>query len=260
MITFSTTAMMLRRVDFGDYDLILTLFTLDRGKISVIAKSAKKSKKRFPGILELFSVSEVVCSRGRGLPVLQEASLKQPFIRIRSDIRKTAYASYWAELTNVWSEPDESQPLLFHLLCYVLGELDSGNVPEVLSILFQMRFMILSGFFPNLSHCGLCGIETEGMKNNRVIFDLARGELLCEKCVSVRDFGSVALPFRVFLSKGTIRQLLWVGNGDLEKAGRVRFSPLALREGLAFLEAFVLFHLGMMPRSLGFLRQLRSAL
>ncbi len=262
MNTFFTTAMMLRRVDFGDYDLILTFFTLDRGKISVIAKSAKKSKKRFPGILELFSVSEVVCSRGRGLPVLQEASLKQPFIRIRSDIKKTAYASYWAELTNVWSEPEESQPLLFHLLYYVLGELDTGNIPEVLSILFQMRFMILSGFFPNLSHCGICGIETEGMKNNRVIFDLARGDLLCEKCVllSVRDFGSVAHPIRVFLSKGTIKQLLWVGNGDLEKAGSVRFSPQSLREGLAFLEAFVPFHLGMMPRSLGFLRQIRPAL
>lgn len=260
MITFSTSAIMLRRVDFGDYDLILTFLTLDRGKISAIAKSAKKSKKRFPGVLELFSVSEVVCSRSRGLPVLQEAVLKQPFIKIRSDIKKTAYASYWAELTNEWTEAGESQIQLYHLLYYVLGELDTGNIPkEALSILFQMRFMILSGFYPNLSHCGICGIGTESMEKNRMIFDLARGELLCEKCVllSVPDFGPVA-PIRTYLSKGTVKQLLWVGNGDLKKAGRVRFSPQSLREGLAFLEAFVPYHLGKTPRSLGFLRQIRK--
>ncbi|MDM8553033.1 DNA repair protein RecO, partial [Desulfobacterales bacterium HSG2] len=87
MNTFSTSAIMLRRIDFGDYDLIITFLTLDMGKVSVIAKSAKRSKKRFAGILELFSVLQVVCSRGRGLPVLQEAVLRDPFIKIRSDIK-----------------------------------------------------------------------------------------------------------------------------------------------------------------------------
>ena len=59
MSSFSTPAIILRRIDFGDYDLIVTIFTLNKGKISVIAKSAKKSKKRFAGILELFSVLDV---------------------------------------------------------------------------------------------------------------------------------------------------------------------------------------------------------
>jgi len=46
---------MLRRTDFGDYDLIITFLSLSKGKISVIAKSAKKSTKRFAGVLELTS-------------------------------------------------------------------------------------------------------------------------------------------------------------------------------------------------------------
>ena len=98
----STPAIMLRRIEFGDYDYIITFFTLNQGKISVIAKSAKKSTKRFSGILELFSVLDIVygSDRGKGLPLLKEAVLKQPFSKIRADIRKTAYASYWAELIN----------------------------------------------------------------------------------------------------------------------------------------------------------------
>ncbi|MBW1752074.1 MAG: DNA repair protein RecO [Deltaproteobacteria bacterium] len=85
MSSFETPAIMLRRVDFGDYDLIITFFTLKQGKKSVIAKSAKKSTKRFAGILELFSVLDIVFGKGRGkgLPVLQEAALKHPFAGIR---------------------------------------------------------------------------------------------------------------------------------------------------------------------------------
>ena len=75
MPDFSSPAILLRRMDYGDFDVIITFFTLNRGKLSLIAKSAKKSVKRFAGILELFSVLEVVAGSGRnkGLSVLQEA-------------------------------------------------------------------------------------------------------------------------------------------------------------------------------------------
>ena len=98
MPVFSSPAILLRRLDYGDFDVIITFFTLKRGKLSLIAKSAKKSTKRFAGILELFSVLEVTAGtdRGKGLSVLLEAVLKHPFSAIRADFRKTAYASYWA--------------------------------------------------------------------------------------------------------------------------------------------------------------------
>lgn len=57
MSTFSTSAILLRRSSYGDYDLIVTLLSLEKGKITVIAKNAKKSRKRFPGMLELFQCS-----------------------------------------------------------------------------------------------------------------------------------------------------------------------------------------------------------
>lgn len=260
MDTFSTSAIMLRRIDFGDYDLIITFLTLDMGKVSVIAKSAKRSKKRFSGILDLFSVFQVVCSRGKGLPVLQEAVLRDPFIKIRSDIKKTAYASYWAELINGWSETEEKQARLYHLFYHVLESLETGNIPDAaVSILFQMQFMTLAGFYPNLNHCGICGIEADHIKKSKVIFDLVRGEIICEKCVFdlVSGTGPMIRPRRLYLSKGTMKQLLWIGNSDLEKAARVRFSPSSLKEGLELLEAFVPYHLGRTPRSLSVLRQIR---
>ncbi len=244
---------MLRRIDFGDYDLIITFFTLTRGKLSIIAKSAKKSAKRFSGILELFTVLDVVLSAGRrkGLFVLQEATLKQPFPGIRSSIIKTAYASYWAELIDQWMENGQKQIELYNLFYHVLEELDLDRTTEAaLSILFQLRFLTIAGLGPNLSACNTCRIDLDHMKKPIVYPDLASGGLICDDCSSVALGG-------ISLSKGTIKQLLWVERGDLRRAVRIRFTPTALKEGLKFLEAFVPYHLGKEPRSLKFLRQIR---
>ncbi|MBC8391130.1 MAG: DNA repair protein RecO [Deltaproteobacteria bacterium] len=253
MSSFSSSAILLRRIDHGDYDLILSIFTLNKGKVSIIAKSAKKSVKRFSGILELFSVLDIVCStgRGRGLPILQEATLKVPFSKIRADIRKTAYASYWVELISAWMEEGEKNHQLYHLLQYVLEELDSGQrSEEALSVLFQMRLLAMAGLGPNLKECCICRIELEKIKVSRVNTDLVKGGLICDSCVT-GGFG------RICLSKGTIKQLSWLESGDLNKAARIRFNPQALKESLEFLETFVPYHLGSEPRSLKFLRQIR---
>jgi DNA repair protein RecO (recombination protein O) len=129
MANLSTPAILLRRIEFGDYDLIVTLFTRTKGKTSAIAKSAKKSVKRFPGVLEPFSLLNVVLAkaRGKGMPVLQEASLEDPFFKIREDIIKTAYASYWSELIYLWMADEEPQEALYGLILHVLAELNRGG-------------------------------------------------------------------------------------------------------------------------------------
>ena len=254
MSNFSTPAIVLRRIDYGEYDFVITLFTLRKGKITVIAKSAKKSKKRFAGILEIFSILDVVCNVGRrkGLPVLQEAALKYPFFDIRSSTLKTAYGSYWAELIKEWMESGQKQVQLYQLFQYVLKELDSCRVSEAaLSILFQVKFMVISGLSPNFRQCSVCRVEIEKIKETRVGFDFAKGGIVCDRCTS-------KTLQKTFLSKGIIKQLLWIEKGDLVKAVRVRFTSDALREGLEFLETFVPYHLGKEPRSLKFLQQIRK--
>ena len=241
-------------MDYGDYDLILTFFSLALGKISLIAKAAKKSTKRFGGILELFAELEVVGSfgRGKGLPVLQEASLKQPFSEIRADITRTAYASYWAELIHDWMPQNERQTELYDLLKRVLGELDGGRSTAAgLSILFQMRLLNISGHRPNLSHCWRCQNPLAATESDKLFFDIARGGVSCRRCVPGASNG-------IGLSMGTLKQLMWAGSGDLAKASRIRFSHQNITEALTFLEAFVPYHLGKQPRSLKFLRQIRE--
>ena len=254
MSVFSSPAILLRRMDYGDFDVIITFFTLQRGKLSLIAKAAKKSTKRFAGILELFSVLELVATtgRGQGLAVLQEAVLKQPFSAIRADFKKTAYASYWAELIYIWLEENYRQDELYYLFEHVLSQLDKGDIAQAaLNILFQMRFLALSGHCPNLTACSLCRKQLDRINQATVIVDLQRGGILCGDC-------SGNSASRLTLAKRTIKELLWTASGNLDKAIRVKFSLPALEEGTRFLEEFVSYHLGKQPRSLKFLRQVRD--
>lgn len=253
-ICFTTPAILIRRIDSGDDDLILTFFSLTRGKISLIAKSARKSRKRFCGALDLFSASDLVCEIGKGrLPVLREAALTHPFYQIRSHFKKTAYASYFAEVLGNWMEPDIAQPRTFALLFQVLDRLDRGDLPdELLSIVFQMTLLMISGFSPDFTACCRCHAEMDGLNGRRIGVSFDKGGLICAAC-------NTAVSPRVYLSLGTIKQLQWMGCGNWNKIARARFSGQAIAESLGFLEAFVPYHLGKEPKSLSVLRQFRNA-
>lgn len=249
MSTFNTRAIILRRVAFGDFDLVVTLLTLTHGKIAVMAKAAKKSVKRFAGVLEPFAPIQAVCFRGKGMPLLQEASVEQPLVNVRSDVGKTAYASFWTEIVDIHLEENHRQPDLHRLLFFVLTGLDDSRISaRMWSVLFMMRFLNLAGLAPRLDRCVYC--ETDVAQASELRFDPTRGGIVCERCRS----GTAG---RIRLTKGTIKQLLWIEKKTLAQATRTRFNPRALDEALTMLETFVSYHLARTPKSLKFLKEIR---
>ena len=64
--TTTTSAIILKRVDYGEADRILTLLTPDHGKLSLMAKGVRKIKSKLAGGIELFSISTITFAEGRG--------------------------------------------------------------------------------------------------------------------------------------------------------------------------------------------------
>jgi len=258
MVDFSTDGILLKRIDYGEHDLIITFFTTSMGRISVMAKNAKKSVKRFAGALEPFSAMNLECTlpkRKNLMPVLNNVDLSNPFSRIRTSTANTGYAFYWLELVNSWMEEGKGQSGLYDLLFHVLSALDSGSMErQVLSLLFQIRFMNLSGFSPDFTSCGCCATPLDEIDQQRITFDFNEGRLVCDKC------GKNSVRHGITVSKGTLKQLFWINNSDLGRSERLRFSPCAIREGEALLESFIPCHLGREVNSLIFLRRIREIL
>ncbi len=198
MKSFSTDAILLKRVEYGDYDVIVTYFTRSMGRISVMAKNAKKSMKRFAGALDPFIVMNIECTwprRKNALPILNSLEIENPFTHIRTSAAKTGYASYWLDIINSWMEEGRADNELYDLTCYVLDSLNTGLIPmEVLSLLFQVRFMAISGFTLNITCCGQCGIPLDDIRQQMVTFDLMAGKLVCDRCCPSHTVGQRVEP------------------------------------------------------------------
>jgi DNA repair protein RecO (recombination protein O) len=249
----ATTAIVLRRREYGDFDLIVTLLTRDHGKRTLIAKSVKKSTKRFQGVLEPFNDLQITFreSKRKGMAVLEEASLVQALGHVRSDFVKTSYASYWVECVTLWMEEGLVRPDMYDLLGFVLGELDQQRMAsDLLSVLFQMRFIGQEGLRPILEHCACCRLDIDHISQHDFCVNLGQGGVVCNQCPTGAHGG-------LRLSKGTLKQLSWIADGDLARARRVRFSARAMAEATAFLEAFVPYHIGKAPKSLRILQKMR---
>jgi DNA repair protein RecO (recombination protein O) len=257
MSDFRTDAILLRKIEYGDHDLIITFMTRARGKVTVMAKNAKKSVKRFSGSLDLFSLNHIQCvfpkKNKDAMATLAQTDLENGFANIRFDVYKTAYASYWAEMTNLWVEEGKPLPQLYELLLFALEMLDKSDIQkEVLSLLFQIRFMSISGFTPNMQVCENCQTPVDNIPGKILRFDFQEGKIICPRC---RVNGS---KYGLDVSKGTLKQLFWMNNVDIKRADRIRFSNSAIKEGQVLLESFIPFHIGRECKSVTFLKRLRQ--
>ena len=192
--------------------------------------------------------------RGKGLPVLEEATLEKNFGVVRSNVVKTAYASYWSELVVLWLEAGVPRRDIYDLLAFVLDALSNDETPAaLLSLLFQMRFVGDEGLRPVLERCTCCQTDIEQIAQHQFCIDLRQGGIVCNQCPHPDTK-------QIRLSKGTLKQLLWMAKGDLEKALRIRMAAPSMAEATFFMEAFVPYHIGRVPKSLGFLSQIRPSL
>jgi len=252
MKTISSPAIILKKIEYGDSDLIITFFTLNHGKITAIAKYAKKSKKRFASVLEPFGELNIVMTSGRNkeLLILTEAQLSHSFTEIKKNILKTAYASYWTEIINKSIENSVTEKQIYALFYKLLNLIDKNIISETAAnIIFQIRFANIVGIKPDLKNCCLCKREINGVKGEKLFFDIEKGAIVCEAC---NGGDKKNIP----LFKGTIKQLLWVQDKEIEKALKIKFTEYCLRQATDFMERFIGYYVAKEFKSLKFLKEI----
>ena len=152
-----------------------------------------------------------------------------------------------------WLEDGKPQTALFELLDRALSLLhDSGMQSQVISLLFQIRFMSISGFAPSLDVCESCQTPLDSIGANELRFDFREGRIICPNC------RPGASRHGMQVSKGTLKQLSWINKVDMDRAARIKFPPFAIRQGEILLESFIPFHIGREFKSLAFLRRIRK--
>jgi DNA repair protein RecO (recombination protein O) len=251
MPLYETPAIVLRSTPYGESDQIVTLYTLDFGKIKGIAKGAKRSRKRFANTLEICSYIQVTFfeKEARDLVRLDHSDLIRPFESLREDITKLAWASYFIELVNELTAERIKNKALFRLLVFFLNLIDHGMLEEEIQRIFEVRLLSHLGYQPQLDHCTRCQKRLSGEK---FFFGVREGGVLCPSCAA-------SLPGLVPISLGTIKTLQLAQSLPLEKVERISFSVQSLKESQAVLSIFLQQYLGKELKSKKFLEQISMA-
>jgi DNA repair protein RecO (recombination protein O) len=179
----------LRRLNLGETDRIVTLFTRERGKLRCVAKGARGPRSRLSGATEPFCVFEGLLSQGQNLDVLNQAEVRDAFLGIRKDLERVGYASHFAEVVNAGTE--ERQPLgeLWDLLVAALTTLETARTPDVLCRAFELQAMRVLGYEPRLHECVVDEAEIDPAW---IVFHPLRGGVLCRRCAA-RTPGSIRI-------------------------------------------------------------------
>ena len=232
MPLLKTPAIILNHKDFGESDKIITFFTYSLGKITSIAKGAKRSRRRFANQLDLFSfVRPILWEKQRSsLTRIDQCDLLQSFPSIRKAPERFAYAAYFCELVDAWVRDRDPHAELFYLLLWALRMVDQGASLAPLSVIFHLRLLTIVGYAPNFIACVNCNLWKGGQVSYS--FNYEKGGIVCSDC-------AFNLPLKNRLSPGTVKLLSLAQKTSLAKLSRLHFSTQPLAESTPILENFV---------------------
>jgi DNA repair protein RecO (recombination protein O) len=235
-------ALVLGTMDYRESDRIVTLFTLEHGKVKGIARGAKKSVRRFGGSLELFARLRTELVLREGLVGISSADILTVFPAIRKDLAKIGLAGYACELTDLLLPEGMCNPRLFRLLNSYLEHLDNSPASSSDRRFFEMNFLNVLGYCPSLEQCATCASDFGGSPWTR--HAKAADGLLCALCG--RGGNPVSMETVLLL-----RRTLKCG-----RFGMIVFPPVALEEAGNFLDSAIATHLQRPLKALSFLREI----
>jgi DNA repair protein RecO (recombination protein O) len=175
-----TDAIVLRSIRYGEGDRVLHLYTPHRGRLSAIAKGARKARSRFGGRLEPFFRLRLVLYEGRGdMLTVTSAETAAAHGRLRDHAGALDAAARACDAVGrLFAEGDPS-PAAYHLLANQLALLDAHPARAGLAnqLAFRLKLLLAAGLAPHLAACASCG-EAEHL----TAYSGAAGGVVCGAC------------------------------------------------------------------------------
>jgi len=249
----TTRAFVLRSRNYGESDRILVLLSEDLGKISAIAKGARRSTKRFAGgALEPFQELNVRLDRKPqfSLAFLHESRVLGSNQALVADLDAFAWASYLTELTEVMTADRDPCRDLYVLYRDVLGRL-GREVAEPLAHHFILGLLERSGWAPDFGTCGVCSEPVTD--RSRPILDSRGSGVVCARheaeAAGLDPDDETFRPSRRVIDPAL---MAYVRDATVDVPGAP--EPAVGRLATALLERLVDLHLGKPLRSRAFLK------
>ena len=269
--SYSTEAIVLKHVDLGEADRILTLFTPHRGKFHALAKGSRRPGSKKAGHLELLCQSQLQVAQGRNLDIITQAQSLESFQHLRSEFWHMTCGFYLAELVDRFIEdssgasPHTTQKNTYELLTLALRVLEqdalemlhrrnagdeqitqSYNRTQFLLRYFEMYLLTFVGYEPVLLTCTHCNTELRPQENG---FNASLGGALCPDCSHL---------WSQSLSMNALKVLRLLQRTDWPQVPRFQLDTRLHSEIESAMHSLLRFHLERDLKSWSFLEMLHA--
>jgi DNA repair protein RecO (recombination protein O) len=194
MSSQKSEGLVIRQVDFSETSKVITLYTRDFGKMSYLAKGARRLKSSFESGLDLLAYCQIVFLQksGNGLHLLTESRLKKRFLPQQSNILAYYGGYYFAELLDKLLLDHVPQPELFDFTIQSLSQLMEEPDPRPVIVAFEIFLLHELGHLPSFDAC-LCGNSIQ--QETSYAFWVSQGTILCPTCRS-QDYNAKSISGR----------------------------------------------------------------
>lgn len=185
-------AVCIRAKDYSETSQIVTFFTSENGKISAIAKGAKRPKSSFDGPIEIFARGQIVFAESEKakLVTLTEFQQQPVLENLMKDIFAQNACLFAAELIDSLTDEHDAHPQIFNFFVHFLDDVNGLQMTTehrrdilALVILFQLSLLKESGLQPVLNYCPNC--KTQYLPDNaqyELYFSSEANGLICRDC------------------------------------------------------------------------------
>jgi len=186
---YRTEGIVLKSIEYGDADKIVTIYTKNYGKIQAIAKGVRKTKSKFGSSLEILTYAIFLIYKGKNIDIISQTEILESFFTASKEIVKFAFASNCVEVANKIIEEGEVNLSIFFLLKEVLHYLKETKDPKLLTLSFKWQALAILGYKPSFDQCCICNNKIED--NKEIFFNIDEGGVICNKCLTKNKKGCI---------------------------------------------------------------------
>ena len=241
--SYASEALIIRRNDWRENDSRVVLYTKKFGKLSLVARGAKKMRSKIAGHIEPISLVDIMILKGKAYDYLGSAICRCAHLNIKNDLNAIYFVGTALSLFDRLVKEEAEDPELFNFLISWLDSVDNNltepldkDSGELLYNYFAIRLLSILGYKPELYHCLECHKKIEAGGN---YFNLRLGGLICSDCLNSSQIKY--LPNEIMAVSDNCIKLLRIFS-ETEEYYNIKVDPVLIRELSRLTKAFIDFN------------------
>ena len=183
-LTFTTQGLVIKELNVGENDRLVTIFTKEYGILKAYASGVKSIKSKRASGCSLLTYSSFTIKRKGENYRITEAEPISSFFTMGMDVEVLSLCQYFCELSLVFVERmnpnEEFLRLILNSLHFITKE---NKYPPLIKAITEFRIAVISGYRPDLLACEGCG----KFEDDIIFFDMQNGSLICKECTENFD-------------------------------------------------------------------------